>query len=474
MTHTVIYGPPGTGKTRTVIQMVQEHLKEAPGNRALFCSHTKAAAQTAVQRWGTTSGRMEISTIHSHCFRELGLSMAQTVDDAKLKHFVSQFGMDIDDGSEARLYLECIDMATGAGTSFTEAYDKSTRPGTLGHFLSFARSYTAWKEQFGYVDFTDMLVRYPARISRRMGYSLLAIDEAQDLTPAHWNVVYHFMKMNPKCDVVVAGDDDQCIYGYTGAVALGALQFAEKTNAQPRVLGQSFRVPRAVHRTASAIVERIVHRVPKDYLPREAEGLVQGWGDFQWGHSAGRADRDTLILYSDKFIRRELVEPELMDRGVAYTALGGFPAPLDTRVGKALRLAHRGDSLTDEEAGVVRRGLSEHGRTAFDHVGCEPILDKIRKLNFNILDKVHWSHEDYFRRLNWTRLHKEGVQVKISTIHGAKGGEAQDVHLVTARSQAQINQTVVDPDVQHRLFYVGVTRAIERLFLYGGNNSYEI
>ena len=76
---------------------------------ALFCSHTKAAAFTAVERWGKKSGRLDISTIHSHCFRALGLSMAQTVDDAKLKFFVGQFGMDTEEGSDANKYFEIID-----------------------------------------------------------------------------------------------------------------------------------------------------------------------------------------------------------------------------------------------------------------------------------------------------------------------------------------------------------------------------
>lgn len=474
MTNRVIFGPPGTGKTRTMIQLTRDHLEEAPGNMVLFCSHTKAAAQTAVQRWGAATGRMEISTIHSHCFRQLGLSMAQTVDDAKLKYFVQQFGMDLEDGSEARAYLECVDMATGRGIPLPEAYNQSSRPGTVGHFLAFARSYQQWKRQFGYVDFTDMLVQYPAKVRSVSRYTMLAVDEAQDLTLAHWGVVSHFMKLAPKCKVLVAGDDDQCIYGYTGAVALGAAEFAEKTGADTTVLGQSFRVPRAVHHVAQGVIGRVAKRVEKQYAPRDADGVVQPWGEFQWGHSAGREDRDTLVLYSDRFIRKELVEPALMDRGTPYSALSGFPGPLDTRVGKSIMLAHKQGDLSRSEVSDLRRGLSEHGRQAVDAVGYQPVLEKIRKLDSRILGKCHWTHEDYYRRVNWTRLLADGIKVKISTIHGAKGMEAQDVHLITARSPAQVNQSIVDPDAQHRLFYVGVTRASERLFLYGGDNNYEI
>lgn len=469
MKHKVVYGPPGTGKTRTLITLVQEHLAAAPGHRALFCSHTKAAAQTAVDRWGKSSGRMDIATIHSHCFRSLGLSMSQTVDEAKLKFFCEQFGMDPDEGTDANAYLEIIHLATNMGTSVSAAYDRSNRPGTVGHFLAFARSYKSWKEQFGYVDFSDMLALYPARAKRSTGHTLLALDEAQDLTPLHWKVIEHFMKLNPECLVVVAGDDDQCIYGHTGAVSHGAEDFANTTQAEVITLGISFRVPRAVHRMALSITERISKRVHKQYVPRDHDGTVQEWGDFQWGHSVGRADRDTLILYSDKFIRKELVEPALLDRGVLYTALSGFPAPIQTKAGQCIRIAHNG-TATDDELRGMRRGLSDYGRTVWDTVGPEAVCERIRRHDFKLLAKVHWTQEDYFRRVDW----RQPVNVRISTIHGAKGMEAADVHLVTGQSNAALAQSMSDPDAQHRLFYVAVTRASERLYTYAGDNNYDL
>ena len=467
--HKVIYGPPGTGKTRTLITMLQEHLAIAPGHRALFCSHTKAAASTAVSRWGKESGRLDIATIHSHCFRSMGLSMSQTVDDSKVKFFVSQFGMDLDEGTDAKSYMEIIDFSANLDIPVSEGYNRSSRPGTMGHFLAFAKSYDSWKKQFGYVDFSDMLALYPTRVNKSTGHTLLAVDEAQDLTPLHWRVVEHFMKLNPKCPVIVAGDDDQCIYSYTGAVPHGAEEFAEVHQAEVKVLGQSYRVPQKVHALATEISGRILRRVPKVYHARPAEGIVQEWGDFQWGHSVGRADRDTLILYSDRFIRKEMVEPALMDRGVLYTSLSGFPAPIQTKAGQCLRIAHNG-TATDEEIASIRRGLSDHGRAVWDTVGPEAVLDKLKSNDFKLLAKFHWSLEDYFRRVNW----RDPVNVRISTIHGAKGMEAQDVHLVTAQSDAAATQSITDPDARHRLFYVGVTRASERLYLYGGDNSYEM
>lgn len=466
----VTYGPPGTGKTRSLISSVLTHLESAPGNMALFCSHTKAAAQTAVERWAKTSGRLDISTIHSHCFRALGLSMAQTVDDVKLKFFVGQFGMDTEEGSDANKYIEIIDFATNLGISVSDAYSRSERPGTLAHFLAFSRSYANYKKQFGYVDFTDMLALYPERVRKPAGHTLLAVDEAQDLTPLHWKVIEHYMSLNPKTEVIIAGDDDQTVYGHTGASADGMDEFATRHNAEVKILGQSYRVPRSVHSLALQITSRIKRRVDKEYLPRSHDGIVQEWGEFQWGHSAGRGDRDTLILYSDKFVRKDVVEPALLDRGVPYTASSGFPSPLQTIAGQAMRTAHR-PSATREELHSIRRGLSPMGQSIFDSIGPEAVCEKLRKFDYKLLRKIHWTHEDYYRRVNWRDAEP---RVRISTIHGAKGMEALDVHLVTAQSPSALAQSVTDPDARHRLFYVGVTRASERLFIYGGDNSYDM
>jgi superfamily I DNA/RNA helicase len=50
----------------------------------------------------------------------------------------------------------------------------------------------------------------------------------------------------------------------------------------------------------------------------------------------------------------------------------------------------------------------------------------------------------------------------MSTIHGSKGGEADNVVLFTDLSTAAMQQNTDD---LHRVFYVGVTRTKENLYL---------
>jgi hypothetical protein len=57
------------------------------------------------------------------------------------------------------------------------------------------------------------------------------------------------------------------------------------------------------------------------------------------------------------------------------------------------------------------------------------------------------------------------VNIKLSTIHGAKGGEADNVLLLTDLSTKFAKEYDRNADDIHRLFYVGLTRARESLHI---------
>ena len=56
-------------------------------------------------------------------------------------------------------------------------------------------------------------------------------------------------------------------------------------------------------------------------------------------------------------------------------------------------------------------------------------------------------------------------RIQLSTIHGSKGGEAENVVLFTDISPAASKAAESDPDELHRVFYVGVTRTKKNLYL---------
>ena len=72
--------------------------------------------------------------------------------------------------------------------------------------------------------------------------------------------------------------------------------------------------------------------------------------------------------------------------------------------------------------------------------------------------------ENYIRnmRANGETLNRN-PRIIMSTIHGAKGGEADKVLLMQDITNAALETFSYDPDELHRLFYTGATRAKREL-----------
>ena len=475
--HIVLYGPPGCGKTHTLIDMIGTFRKHRPTQRVLFCSHTRAAAQEAMSRWGNPHDRtIDIQTLHSVCFRALNLSKAQTVDDAKLEAFGEEYGIDMSREGLGPEFTEVLSMARSRGLTPEEGYDRSARPGTRQHFLSFVTSYNMWRSLFGFMDFNDMLEVGAQKIQARdVQYGLVVIDEAQDLTPLHWKVVYRLMELLPKSVFLVAGDDDQTLYSFTGADPHGMMEFSDKVQAEVRILSQSYRVPVQVFDLAQAIIQQVTSRVPKEYKPRmegvkPARGLLEMWPHME--HMQPSRDRDTLVLYADRFVRSE-VEPLLQAEGYSYRALNGFPSPQDTKAGRAIRAvltnSDQDIAMDDDLRSTVRAGLSKRGAVAWDTVSIFDITARIRRGDWSVL-AVKNSHEDYLKSLDYNRPQN----IRISTMHGAKGLQGDDVHLILSLSSRATMEAAIEPDHLHRLLYTAVTRTKENLYMYDGENAYEL
>ena len=63
------------------------------------------------------------------------------------------------------------------------------------------------------------------------------------------------------------------------------------------------------------------------------------------------------------------------------------------------------------------------------------------------------------------------ARIKLSTIHGVKGEECDNVVLFTDLERIIYESAQKDSDPEHRTFFVGITRAKEKLFV--TNQDYE-
>jgi superfamily I DNA/RNA helicase len=100
---------------------------------------------------------------------------------------------------------------------------------------------------------------------------VIFVDEAQDLTPLQLALVRSWGAQARW--IVLVGDDEQCIFSFSGA-SPDAFLTPQIDDKYKRVLQQSYRVPRAVYKRAMSISAKISKKEPKVYHPRDFEGAV--------------------------------------------------------------------------------------------------------------------------------------------------------------------------------------------------------
>lgn len=466
-----IYGPPGTGKTTELLRRVKEVRESGvQAERIAFVSFTRAAASEALSRLGLKRSD-NVSTIHAMAFRHLGLKQSQVVDAAKLREFSNIMGVpvigkspeDDEERADGDYYLDIINYARNTFALPAEVYDVSDRPGTRAEFDAFVRAYADWKSTYGFYDFTDMLER-AAKGGVRADAEVLFVDEAQDLSPLQWAVIEKLCKRSH--EVYIAGDDDQAIYTWSGADPHGMARFCERHKGSSHVLSLSHRLPVAVHERSQSLIGRINFRVDKAFTSRGHMGLVQVHGSFNSIHID--REQDTLLLGRTHSVLRE-VERTLIDDRIPYVRESGRPGMYQNKIAMAIRAFNAlraGKRLSDSERGHVYALGTAETKAALERNDYAAITSKPFYIVLDIPSRV----VDFYLDADLD----EQPMLRLSTIHAAKGHEAQRVILLTDMT-TRVQQTAdKNPDDEIRVFYVGMTRSKEQLDIVEGYNGFKL
>mgnify|MGYP003669629279 CR=1 FL=1 len=91
---------------------------------------------------------------------------------------------------------------------------------------------------------------------------------------------------------------------------------------------------------------------------------------------------------------------------------------------------------------------------------------QVKTVWYEAFDEAGQTEVDYLRKMrkNGEKLN-EKPRIELSTIHGAKGGEATNVVLLTDLTENTMRSYERNPDDENRLFYVGATRTKENLHI---------
>ena len=430
-------------------------------------SFTRAAASEALSRLGLKKSN-NVSTIHAMAFRHLGLKQAQVVDPGKLREFSTVVGVpvigkspeDDEERSDGDAYLDILNLARNTYVDPSEVYDVSERPGTRAEFNMFNRAYTEWKKTYGYYDFTDMLER-AATHSFRADAEVVFVDEAQDLSPLQWAVVDRLCRKAH--EVHIAGDDDQAIYAWSGADPHGMARFTDKHKGTNHVLSLSYRLPVSVHERSQSLIRRIQLRVDKEFKSRGHPGEVRHHGTInsvQLEHG-----RDTLLLGRTHSVLRE-VEQMLIERRIPYLRESGRPGLYQNKYASAVRAYRKlqaGELLTESERSAIFAAATPETRRTMEAV-------KIPQSPFYVALDIPARVVDFYTDADLSVT----PTIRLSTIHAAKGHEADQVVLLTDMTSRVIQSTEKNPDDECRVFYVGMTRSKDALDIVEGHNGYKL
>jgi superfamily I DNA/RNA helicase len=460
-----IYGPPGTGKTRSLIDFAQDESKK---RGVMFLSYTKAAAQEAIARIDLLDGehtKPMASTIHSLTFGAMGFVKAQVIDDPKLLAFSQSTGILFkrgwdDEEQDGDRYRSVLSYARSMLIEPMDAYDRLGRPGPMKEFEGFVTQYDQWKSTYGYIDFDDMLV-IAANTANFNPPPVVMLDEAQDCSPLQWLVFKKYIQKAGR--VYVAGDDDQAIFEWNGADPHGMMKFSEEHGAKTRVLDQSWRVPRTVHEFLhDEVLSEITQRVDKKFKYSDREGALQGWSDVMEtnSHEILHKDKSNLILVRDSYRMRE-IQTILHADHIPYTCAGSRSSPYESSLASAIR-GQQKSAMGLEVTGVEGAAMKKNARDP--NATVEELMKKDWRRAFKIPQHLleFYDTADLFAPLN----------TKLSTIHQAKGTEADNVVVDLTITQRVAEGIIANRDAELRVWYVAFSRTKDTLHICGENELF--
>lgn len=466
----VIYGSPGTGKTHTLVNLSNEAVELFGKDSVYYVSFTKTAALEATMR--SDLKKSNVSTIHSMCFNKMEMSSAGVVGAQTLRDFgqISGFkfrgtvNVEFEELELGDYYIFMLGVAEAMQVSPEEAFYGSQRVGSFSDFEFFANTYTRWKRQNGFFDFSDMLRMY--RDSPvNFGCKCLIVDEAQDLSNLQWSVIESIIEANPVDLVIVAGDDDQAIFEWSGANPHGMQEFEARHNSERVVLSKSHRIPREVHAMAERLIKTTSKRVDKVYDAANHHGDINRTQLITKDSFNG----DNVLVLCRNFITRKEIEAELVNNAVPFTSNDPFKNPFENAVAKGIKLLEvlrNGGGLSNRELAQLKKVLSPRGKDIYE-IGN---LKGLARLGWEGAINVPLEHIQLYKSVDLN----EPPKVKVSTIHGSKGAEADKVVLHTGLTQKTVDSMLTDRDAEIRVWYVGLTRVKHDLLIYEGDNGFEL
>jgi len=469
-----VVGPPGTGKTRRLLNEVHKYIeKGTPHDKIGYFAFTRKAAGEARDRFLAKNQDLTkkdvkyFQTLHSLAFNNLGLKEENVMQEGNYQAIGETCGIQIKYASyetnnfngifsSSSEYLSLINLARVRQVTAEQQFNRNEHLSWISKtkLIGIEKEINNYKNAHNLIDFTDMIQQFLDK-GDTPKFKVIFVDEAQDLSLIQWSMIKK-IEEDTNCDVWIAGDDDQAIFGWAGADVDSFINW----EAREILLDKSERVPQLIQRKALDVISRIyLNRLPKDYLPKNDLGNIYERFNI---NGIDMSTGDWLILARTNSLLKTLP---------AYLKRKGF-----------FFQTHQGNSIGKSLYEDILNWKKIQNDESVPEIQHQRIVENIKskKIDINLdwyeaFNNVSVSKRDYMRAMldNGEEILKE-PRIKVSTIHGAKGGEAHNVVLYlnqTANTIKGAKKSQDKQDEEFRVWYVGITRTIENLFLIKSKNK---
>ena len=271
-----IIAPAGSGKTRVLTERARHLLASGvPTSALLLVAFNKRAQLEMAERTHELSG-LQIQT-----FNALALSIVHaagerrsTIDERQVRELLEEL-VSFPRRANTDPAASWIDALSGVRLGLrSPAAVEAEFKGDVEGFAAIFDRYREALARRGQVDFDEQIYRALELLAQDPGLRarvqrssrILLVDEFQDLTPAHMLLLR--LLAGPGLGIFAVGDDDQTIYGYSGASTEWLVSFDHYVpDPAHHGLSINYRCPAAVVVAARNLLSRNELRVAKDIHP---------------------------------------------------------------------------------------------------------------------------------------------------------------------------------------------------------------
>ena len=415
----VVAAGPGSGKTRVLVHKLASLLllEDVKHEQLLMLTFSRAAATEFKQRLvgliGGVAHYVEIKTFHSYCFDLLG--RVGNLEDAQ---------------------------------------------GVVGRAA-------------------EMIVQGEVE-PNKIRKTVLVIDEAQDMSMEEYTLVKALMNANESMRVIAVGDDDQNIYDFRGSDSRHLYQLTREPDCRFVEMTENYRSSSHVVDFANAFVKGISGRMKTKPIVsvRDMEGFVS-------------VTRHASVLFYqplvEEFLRQRgdgtaCILTQTNDEAVTLVALL-------RKHGVACKLVQSMDDIRFWNLAEMRYFMKFIEKRLTSPLISDELWMAAKKETFSFYERSHalgyvQRCVELFEKINGKYKYisdfqefvfessvedfcdVSGTEVMVSTIHKSKGREFDDVFML-------ISDRIHRDSRLLRQYYVGMTRARNRLFIHTNSGMFD-